>query len=323
MAQVDITALFDAVRTVVLNGFCPSCGFPFNEPVREGEVVVCKACGYSYTAKRVLSDEGKAALEKMVEHVLRRFVEEHARPLAEDVKAWLAAQLRNYAELVLEEVRVLHDRLGEMPTKEDLEEGLRGLHEAIVAHLTKLGEEFRAQRSDLISVKKELETVEGAVSFLGEEIRREIYVIKVMLEDLVQLLRERKLGLIPEGLTVKKPMVFLAYKDMWGRRRIIPVQEGMIIGRSGLDVVIRDAHGKVVRKLGVQDICVSRVHALLMPSGGKLKVRVLTERKSGTKIGLKVGDRVVEEVVQKGTYTLEDGQVLTLGFTRFEVICCG
>jgi len=320
-AQVDIMALFGDVRTAVLNGFCPECGCPSPGPVREGQVVVCPACGCSYTIQRVLSEEGRAALEKLIGHVLERFERERARPLAEGVKTSLSAALKSYAERVLNNIKLIHERLGELPTKEDLEESLRVFHEKIIAYFMKLSEELGEQRSGLISVEKRLEVIEDEVSALSEEVRRVFYVINVRLEELFSILKERGLGLLPPELPLRRPRVWLAYRDMRGRKRIVLAQDGMIIGRSGLDVVVKDEEGRIVRKLGVQDSCVSGIHAMLVFSGGRPVLKVLTERKTNTRIGHKIGDEVVETVVQKGTYPLENGSVITLGYTRFEVIC--
>ena len=107
-------------------------------------------------------------------------------------------------------------------------------------------------------------------------------------------------------------------------RQILRDDEGLVYGHPSdveVDVVIKDEEGRVVRKLGVQDGCVSGVHAMLVFSGGKPVLEVLTERETNTRIGHRIGDKVVEAVVQKGTYPLKDGSVITLGFTRFEVIC--
>jgi len=298
-AQVDIMALFGEVGTAVLNGFCPECGCPSPGPVREGQVVVCPACGCSYTVRRALSEEDRAALEKLIGHVLERFEKEHVRPLAEKDRAWLAAQLRGYAERMFEEVRPIHERLGELPTRDDLEEALNRLRREIIAYIQELVERLVPKHPGLITVGRD--------------------EVRVMLEEFIRILRESGLGLLPPQ--PREPKVWLAYTDMRGRKRIIRVRKGMIIGRSGLDVVVKDEEKRVVRKLGVQDGCVSGVHAMLVFSGGKPVLKVLTERKTNTKIGHRIGGKVVETVVQKGTYPLEDGSIITLGFTRFEVIC--
>ena len=250
---------------------------------------------------------GRSALEKMIKHVLEKFEKEHARPLTDEVRIWLAAQLRSYAEL--DELRRIHQKLSELPTKEDLNESLRDLCGAIIAHLRGLNEKLSAEHPGLISVEKHLGEIKSKMGSLGED----IYTVKVMLKELRDLLRERDLELLPRSLHPRKPGVILAYEDAQGRKRYISAWDGMIIGRSGLDVVIKDEEGRVVRRLGVQDLFVSRMHAMLLFSGNKPVLKVLTDKESNTRTGYKIGDKIVETIVQKGTYTLEDGCIINAG----------
>lgn len=244
---VKVEELLSEVKTRILSVPCPDCGGLPEEIVKPGTSVKCKYCKTIYCIENSLNQTSHEALRNIVNSIVSDAIGRF--DINTEANAKELYILQEYAKEVIKETRTLHDVLGRLPSREELD--------------TKLLEPTKNILETIASSSARLLNGQENISVKVDKVTGGIDSIRISMTEVKKLL-QRIEGTYSKNWqnTKEKQKATLLYQDIQDKTRELAFKD-IIIGRLNRCelVAIFPDNDDEIQNLWLTDPTVSRKHA--------------------------------------------------------------
>ncbi|MEM2742265.1 MAG: FHA domain-containing protein, partial [Nitrososphaeria archaeon] len=262
--------------------------------------ITCQFCGSTYTVETYIKAVNNDFLKNLVSSIIEDFVGKYGVIMDESFKG-LTNQLCQYAAKVFEEAKTFYESQHRLPSKDELDQGIKEETQKILQSIANISQEFRETQSKLFI---KIDTVTGKIDSIA-----------ISISELKNLLSQLEKGGVGYETRLKREPVLL-FKGKNGKVEEIKIDDAVIGRNENTHVVeVRFANGSI-KSLGIVDPTVSRKHLKIKVENDKIFVTDL-ESKNGTFIdGVKILPNEPYELCSDAKIKLGFNTLLELKFTH-------